>query len=287
MAKIRNQIRTTRRGAGHRTRSPARQHGVISVTAAPRARADRFAIGAAWRARSRFTRSTAAGLLRRARARLSARGSVPRGRHGLLDRGPVLSHRSAADLWGLRPNAAYTARGAPSHRATTSPGYRCTAPACSTRVDFTVVDGIPVTSVARTLLDLVAVLRPSDLIVAIDRAERQGIFDLTAVVEVLSRARGRKGARALQACDRRLRAQHPEERARAALQATSREQARHPDAPPSMPWSKERQPPTRSMPSGRPSGSPSRSTASSSTAPAATASATPRATPTSSSAASG
>ena len=64
-------------------------------------------------------------------------------------------------------------------------------------VDCTVLDGIPVTSVARTLLDLAAVLRPSDLIVAIDRAERQGIFDLTAVLEVLSRARGRKGARAL------------------------------------------------------------------------------------------
>ena len=38
--------------------------------------------------------------------------------------------------------------------------------------DFTVLDGIPVTSVARTLLDLAAILRPADLEVAIDRAER-------------------------------------------------------------------------------------------------------------------
>ena len=59
------------------------------------------------------------------------------------------------------------------------------------------VEGIPVTSVARTLLDLAAVLAPSDLVVAMDRAERQRIFDLAAVVDVLSRARGRKGARAL------------------------------------------------------------------------------------------
>jgi hypothetical protein len=44
--------------------------------------------------------------------------------------------------------------------------------------DFTVLDGIPVTSVARTILDLAAVLRPADLEVVIDRAERTGLFDL-------------------------------------------------------------------------------------------------------------
>ena len=58
-------------------------------------------------------------------------------------------------------------------------------------------DGIPVTSVARTLLDLSAVLRGPDLAVAIDRAERLGLFDLDAVVDVLDRANGRRGARAL------------------------------------------------------------------------------------------
>ena len=108
----------------------------------------------------------------------------------------VLSHRSAADLWGIRPAASLLEVTVPEvardiadvrvHRS------RSLGPP-----DVSIVDGIPVTSVARTLLDLAAVLRPSDLIVAIDRAERQGIFDLTAVLEVLSRARGRKGARAL------------------------------------------------------------------------------------------
>ena len=58
-------------------------------------------------------------------------------------------------------------------------------------------DGIPVTSVARTLLDLSAVVRPPDLEVAIDRAERLRIFDLTAMIDVLERANGRRGARAL------------------------------------------------------------------------------------------
>ena len=63
--------------------------------------------------------------------------------------------------------------------------------------DFTTIDGIPVTSVARTLLDLASVLRPPDLEVVIDRAERQNLFDLTAVVDVLQRGTGRKGTQTL------------------------------------------------------------------------------------------
>jgi very-short-patch-repair endonuclease len=63
--------------------------------------------------------------------------------------------------------------------------------------DFTVLDGIPITSVARTLLDLGAVVRPADLPAAIDRAERRGLLDLDAVVDVLHRAKGRPGAKAL------------------------------------------------------------------------------------------
>ena len=55
-------------------------------------------------------------------------------------------------------------------------------------------DGIPVTTPARTLLDLSAVIKPHELAVAIDRAERLGLFDLKATTELLDRARGRRGA---------------------------------------------------------------------------------------------
>lgn len=110
--------------------------------------------------------------------------------------GAALSHRSAAALWGLRAS---------------SGKIELTVPAVSREVagvhihrtrmlqpqDFTVLDSIPVTSVARTLLDLSAVVRPNDLEVALDRAERSGLFDLTAVVDVLERANGKKGARTL------------------------------------------------------------------------------------------
>ena len=125
----------------------------------------------------------------------------PRGRYlaAVLACGPgaVLSHRSAARLWGLRSNAA--------GRVEVTIGWNQTGPAgvhtYRTRMlaprDFTVIDGIPVTSVARTLLDLAAILRPPDLEVAIDRAERQALFDLNAVVDVLNRANGRRGTKTL------------------------------------------------------------------------------------------
>ena len=63
--------------------------------------------------------------------------------------------------------------------------------------DFTEVDGVPVTSVSRTLLDLAGVLPLRDLGYALDRAERLRVFDLEAVQDVLDRARGKRGAHAL------------------------------------------------------------------------------------------
>ena len=42
-----------------------------------------------------------------------------------------------------------------------------------------------------------AVVRRYDLEAAVDRAERLGLFDLAAVVEILGRANGRRGARTL------------------------------------------------------------------------------------------
>jgi very-short-patch-repair endonuclease len=61
-------------------------------------------------------------------------------------------------------------------------------------VDFTERDGIRVTTVARTLLDLAGVVSRRELARAVDRAERLELFDLTAVEDVLGRARGRRGA---------------------------------------------------------------------------------------------
>ena len=53
------------------------------------------------------------------------------------------------------------------------------------------------TSVARTLLDLAAVLDATRLRRAYEQAERAGGLDLTAIVDVLERTRGHRGARRL------------------------------------------------------------------------------------------
>jgi hypothetical protein len=108
----------------------------------------------------------------------------------------VLSYRSAADLWGLRPNSRWLEVTVPRGREPV-PGIEVHRTRMLAPQDFTARDGIPVTSLARTLLDLSAVVKAPDLAVAIDRAERSGLFDLTAIVEVLDRANGRRGARAL------------------------------------------------------------------------------------------
>ena len=114
-----------------------------------------------------------------------------------LGEGARLSYRSAAEVWGLRANAAGRVEvSVPRHRPG-PPGITVHRTRLLAPQDFTVLDGIPVTSVARTLLDLSAVVRPMDLPPAIDRAERRGLFDLDAIVDVLARANGRRGARAL------------------------------------------------------------------------------------------
>jgi hypothetical protein len=110
--------------------------------------------------------------------------------------GAALSHRAAGDHRGVRPADVKPEVTVPEVSRLV-PGVRIHRTRMLDPADFTVVDGIPVTSVARTLLDLAGVLRPSDLEVVVDRAERLGLFDLTAVADVLQRARGRRGAGAL------------------------------------------------------------------------------------------
>jgi very-short-patch-repair endonuclease len=65
--------------------------------------------------------------------------------------------------------------------------------------DVTLVDGIPVTSLGRTLLDFAEVARAWELERAIEEAERRGLFDLGEVEEAMQRGRGRRGVKPLRA----------------------------------------------------------------------------------------
>jgi very-short-patch-repair endonuclease len=113
--------------------------------------------------------------------------------------GSVLSHRSAAALWGLRPPT-----GGPIE--VTIPlgggrrpgaGIRTTESGVVPGRFVTVVDAIPVTTVAWTLLDLAAVLRPHQLRRAVEASDQQELFDLPKVTAALAAAPGRPGSPAL------------------------------------------------------------------------------------------
>lgn len=119
-------------------------------------------------------------------------------RAAVLSCGPraALSHRAAADLWGLRASNGRIEVTAPRSCAG-PPELRVHRSRMLDPVDFTELDAIPVTTVARTLLDLAGGVPERDLARAVDRAERLGLFDLAAVDDVLSCARGRRGTAAL------------------------------------------------------------------------------------------
>ena len=65
------------------------------------------------------------------------------------------------------------------------------------RDDVVVRDGIPATSVARTLLDCAEVTSARQLERAWDQAERLELLDLGALEALVARSRGRRGLRPL------------------------------------------------------------------------------------------
>jgi hypothetical protein len=110
--------------------------------------------------------------------------------------GAALSHHSAASLQGLRSSSRSRIdvtiprrsprkhAGIAVHRSTTL------APR-----DVTIVEGIPCTTVARTLFDLAEVLTQRQLERAFDQAEAQEVFDRRAIEDQLRRNPTRRGAR--------------------------------------------------------------------------------------------
>lgn len=105
----------------------------------------------------------------------------------------VVSHHGAGWLWGLssrRPGTVHLT--APSNRRR-KPGLVVHSASLDER-DVDVVDSIPVTAVPRTLLDLAAAYSPTALERLLERSEKLGLFDLTAIDDVLARNRGHAGA---------------------------------------------------------------------------------------------
>lgn len=115
-----------------------------------------------------------------------------------LGPGAALSHRAAAALYGLTANGPTIDVTVP-RRAHTRRGIRVHQTRALDAADQTKVDGIPVTSIPRTLLDLAEVTPPTQLQRAYEKAERLRLLDVRAIHELLRRSNGRRGTAALRA----------------------------------------------------------------------------------------
>jgi hypothetical protein len=110
--------------------------------------------------------------------------------------GAILSHRSAAWLWGLTTRWHEVIDITASSPRHTRPAIRVHSARTLLPEDKDSSEGIPVTAVPRTLLDFAAV-DPRFIGVVLDRAERRGLLDLAAIEAMLARSRGFRGARRL------------------------------------------------------------------------------------------
>ena len=112
--------------------------------------------------------------------------------------GSALSHRSAADLRSMRScNRRNIEVTSPARRGRGFDGIEVHSGTTLRACDIEKVDGIPCTTVARTLLDLADVVSARELERACEQAERLQVFDLKAINEQFARANGRRGAATL------------------------------------------------------------------------------------------
>lgn len=187
-----------RMGAKSRTRGAdrviaelaGRQHGVVS-------RRQLLALGVGRRA---IQRRIGGGRLHRVRPGVYAVGHRVLSQRGwwlaaVLAAGPgaVLSHRSAAALWGIRPTTRTRIEVTSSRKLRQRKDL---LPHCAVLPpdEMTTHQSIPVTTAPRTLLDLAAVIPPNQLDRALNEAE---IRRLPGPQAMLERHEGRRGTAAL------------------------------------------------------------------------------------------
>lgn len=100
----------------------------------------------------------------------------------------VLSHRSAGDLLGLRPTVTAAIDVTVAGRTTRRPaGITVHRSITLIPADLADVDGIPCTSVARTLFDLCGSVSAHQRERALNQAEVRGVLDVAALDDLLRR----------------------------------------------------------------------------------------------------
>jgi very-short-patch-repair endonuclease len=113
-------------------------------------------------------------------------------------RGAVLSHLDAASLWGIYESRAKVIHVTTATRSMrTQPGIRIHRSRRLDPADVTVKDGIPVTTVARTIIDLTDILNSDRVLRAIREAEYLKLLDLDTLIAAVQRGNGRRNLAAL------------------------------------------------------------------------------------------
>jgi very-short-patch-repair endonuclease len=114
--------------------------------------------------------------------------------------GAALSHASAAALWEIRPTSATRIDVSVQSAAGRGkrPGLRIHRAASLRADELTVQQGIRVTTVARTLLDLASSLPRRALERALDQAEIRDLYDRRELEAIARVHAGERGARRLQ-----------------------------------------------------------------------------------------
>jgi predicted transcriptional regulator of viral defense system len=107
-------------------------------------------------------------------------------------KGALISHRSAAWLWGLTTRFATPVEVTAASPRRTRSAIRVHSAEALTPEDRASSEGIPVTAVPRTLLDFAAI-DPWYLGPALNNGSRLGLLDLIAIDSLMERSRGFRG----------------------------------------------------------------------------------------------
>jgi very-short-patch-repair endonuclease len=111
--------------------------------------------------------------------------------------GAVLSHRSAGAHWGLLATAQTRIDVTAPRSRDRVPGIRLHRSRSLDAKDATTHEGVPITTIARTLLDLAATVPEGGLERALAQAERLQLYDHRAIADVIGRNNGHRGRGAL------------------------------------------------------------------------------------------
>lgn len=170
----------------------ATQHGVVSRAQLLAAGIRRDAIG----------RRLRRGRLQRVHAGVYRVGPIAaplwREAAAVLACGGVVSHRSAAAMWRIAEASGdvVDVTGARHHHGSRRPGLRVHRSRLASD-EIAAIDGVPVTSVARTLVDLAAIASSRELERALAAAERERLCSPADIGALLDRYRFRRGSRHL------------------------------------------------------------------------------------------